>query len=185
MKAIFCDIDGVVIHDPGHLHLPEQISFLPKAIISLKKVQEAGFFLAFISNKGGAFAKKNLDLKGLEAIDKSYISTLKKEGLDGENLATYYCSHYPPGDCECRKPKEGMFKQAISDHHINIEESYAIGDKVSDLQPAIGLGCKLGVLVKRNTEFFDIDKEKNEANGQYIMLDSLSHAISYILNKNE
>ena len=35
-------------------------------------------------------------------------------------------------DCNCRKPKTGMFMQAVNDYHINLSKSYVLGDKLRD-----------------------------------------------------
>ena len=47
----------------------------------------------------------------------------------------YYCPHLAEGiieqykiDCDCRKPKTGMFHDAARKHHIDLTQSVMIGD---------------------------------------------------------
>lgn len=61
----------------------------------------------------------------------------------------YYCPHHategtPPYllDCNCRKPKTGMIEKASEDLDIDIENSYVIGDRTSDLELGFRAGCK-------------------------------------------
>ena len=63
--------------------------------------------------------------------------------------AKYYCPHHPTAgkppyrkDCSCRKPKPGMILQAQKDYEIDIERSYMIGDKITDIEMGKGLRMK-------------------------------------------
>jgi D-glycero-D-manno-heptose 1,7-bisphosphate phosphatase len=156
-KALFLDIDGTVIYDPGYVYQSSQIVFLPHTIQALQTAQELGFFLLFISNKGGAFYKKHLTSSGLVEIDMVFKAVLQKHGITFKQIATYYCPHYPQkdGPCDCRKPAAGLFKKAIQEHDIDASQSITIGDKVSDLIPGAATGQKEFYLVKRNQKFYE------------------------------
>ena len=52
----------------------------------------------------------------------------------------YYCPHLPDAqiekyriDCKCRKPKLGMYEVAVKELDIDLNQSWAIGDKIRDL----------------------------------------------------
>jgi D-glycero-D-manno-heptose 1,7-bisphosphate phosphatase len=70
----------------------------------------------------------------------------KKNGID--ILKIYYCPHGTDANCECRKPKIGMILQANADFNINLEKSWLIGDKISDIQTAINANIKNTILIK-------------------------------------
>lgn len=180
-KALFIDIDGVVIFDPNYLSKISEIEFLPNALKALKMAEVEGYKIIFISNKGGVFAKKGLNQDDLAKIDQFFIKSIVDFGISKSAIATYYCTHYPPEECLCRKPKNGLFKKAIIDNNVDVMASYAIGDKVSDLTPALDLGCSQGILVKRNLTHFEADSSFHP---KQIMLDSLYEAINYLV-KNE
>lgn len=51
----------------------------------------------------------------------------------------YFCPHLPDAqvekyrlNCDCRKPKLGMYERAVREHDIDLSRSYAIGDKIRD-----------------------------------------------------
>ena len=69
-------------------------------------------------------------------------------------LHFYYCPHHKEGivplyavECEFRKPKPGMIKQAIKDYDVNISNSFLIGDSQRDVDAAEAAGIK-GYLFK-------------------------------------
>ena len=70
----------------------------------------------------------------------------KKNGIN--ILKVYHCPHSPEFDCECRKPKIGMITQACSDFNIDLEKSWLVGDKISDIKTAINANIKNHILIK-------------------------------------
>lgn len=78
--------------------------------------------------------------------------------------AIYFCPHLKGAkvkeydvDCDCRKPKPGMFLQAKLDLNLDLENSIMIGDHASDLIAAKNAGIKKLVLVG---EHIASEKEK-------------------------
>ena len=55
---------------------------------------------------------------------------------------TYYCSHKPDDNCECRKPKIKFLKEAEKEFGIDLKKSFVIGDKKSDFEMGRNAGCK-------------------------------------------
>ena len=47
-----------------------------------------------------------------------------------------FCPHNPDENCTCRKPKSGMILQSLNDFSIDLENSWLIGDKLSDIECA-------------------------------------------------
>ncbi len=182
-KALFIDIDGTVVEDVGYVSEPRDLKLLPKVTQTLVKAQNAGFLLVFHSNKGGAFQKKGLTERGLRLLDTAFRRLLVNNGVKTK-VYTYYCSHYPDTEnqiqCVCRKPKTGLFDKAIKELNIDPKISFAIGDKISDLLPALAVSVKRVVLVKRNGEYFDIKKSEDKINID--RCNNLSEAFEIILS---
>jgi D-glycero-D-manno-heptose 1,7-bisphosphate phosphatase len=63
--------------------------------------------------------------------------------------ATEHCPHHPEvtGPCDCRKPATGMHRRAAAALGIDLARSYYVGDKVTDVLPAVELGGQ-GILVR-------------------------------------
>ena len=97
--------------------------------------------------------------------------------LDG----IYYCPHHPEGkgefkaDCDCRKPKAGMFLEAIKDLNIDPTQSYMVGDKLEDLLAAEAAGVKTKVLVKTGKPVTAEGEAKAD-----LVLDSVVDLVRYI-----
>ncbi|HJX45583.1 MAG TPA: HAD-IIIA family hydrolase [Patescibacteria group bacterium] len=176
--ALFLDRDGVLIFDPKYLHKKNQVKILG-GVESLINTQKKGFLNVIISNQS-VVAKGLLTKDKMWEID-SYIKRLL--GKRGVKIAgSYYCPHDPKitGDCVCRKPKSGLLKKAIEKLNIDPEKSFVIGDKLSDLQAAYNAGVRIGILVKRNQDYWDIDSEALK--GIEYRADNLEGAIKIIIN---
>ena len=72
---------------------------------------------------------------------------LKKKDIYIDEI--FYCPHHINGsvkkyaiDCNCRKPKTGMIDMALKKYPIDMNKSYMVGDKDTDLET----GKKAGVL---------------------------------------
>ena len=79
------------------------------------------------------------------------IRTLEEQGI--HISAVYYCPHHPKAqvekyrvDCECRKPKLGMYEQAVRDFDLEPGKCAAVGDRLRDCSVCGPFGCR-GFLV--------------------------------------
>ena len=139
-KAVFLDRDGTINKDFGYVYKPEDFCFLDGVIEGLRLLQEAGFLLIVITNQSGIARGYYTEEEYLK-LEQYVDETLRKEGV--HLTQTYHCPHLDE-DCNCRKPKTGLFYQAAKDWDIDFSESYAIGDKERDLcicreQPVEGI----------------------------------------------
>lgn len=74
-------------------------------------------------------------------------------------LKVYYCPHSPDEKCDCRKPKPEMINKAIKDFDIDRNNSWLIGDKISDIETAINANIPNRILIsndKKHLEFTNI-----------------------------
>ncbi len=149
-KAVFLDRDGTINVEKHYLYKIEDFEFIPGVIDGLKMLQDAGFLLVIITNQSGIGRGYYTEQEYYKLMDYMCIE-LKKNGI---NIAgSYYCPHLKDAsvekyriDCECRKPKLGLFTQAIQELDIDIDRSFAIGDKIRDLEICFNTNCR-GFLV--------------------------------------
>jgi D-glycero-D-manno-heptose 1,7-bisphosphate phosphatase len=59
-------------------------------------------------------------------------------------------------ECDCRKPKTGLIKQACMDFEIDLTHSFVIGDMASDMELANQAGIK-GIMVETGYGLGEID----------------------------
>ena len=151
-KAIFLDRDGVVNEEVDYLHRPEDVILTPGLAEAVRKIHAAGYLAIVISNQSGV-ARGMFGMDAVKAVENRICELLRQENADVPD-AFYYCPHHKKGtvpelsfECECRKPKPGMFLHAAADWQVDPAQSYMIGDRMSDLHAAKAAGCAGGVLV--------------------------------------
>jgi D-glycero-D-manno-heptose 1,7-bisphosphate phosphatase len=140
--AVFLDRDGTLMRDVDYCGDPNDVHVFPGAADALRKLKEAGYKLIIITNQS-AIGRGYFTEGDYRAVEREVVRQL------GENLidATYFCPHVPDGQCECRKPQPGMILQGARDHHLDLRQSFFIGDKQSDVECGRNAGVKT-VLVR-------------------------------------
>jgi D-glycero-D-manno-heptose 1,7-bisphosphate phosphatase len=143
--AAFLDRDGIINEDFGYIYQIEKLVLkegLPELLSSLKV---KGYWLIVISNQSGIargyFTKADVDKLHLDLNQMIH----EKGGAKIDRY--FYCPHHPNGivpeyslDCDCRKPKTGLIRQACDAFPIDMSKSFFLGDKGSDVDCAIAAG---------------------------------------------
>ncbi len=145
-KAIFLDRDDTLIEDTGYISSPEQVKLLTgvaRALIELKALE---YKLVVVTNQS-AVARGIVTEKVLGDIHKrlEQLLTEKNAFLDG----IYYCPYHPKGvvkkyrqESDCRKPNPGMLLRAAEEMDIDLDESWCVGNSISDVEAGLRAGCK-------------------------------------------
>ena len=174
-KAVFLDRDGTINVEKHYLYKIEDFELLPSVVEGLKKLQEAGYLLIVITNQSG-IARGYYTEEEYNRLNQHMLGVLESKGVYISDV--FYCPHLPDAkiekyrvDCNCRKPKLGMFYDAVKKWNIDLEQSWAIGDKERDLAICDGTGCR-GIIVGT----------VNRMN--YRWVSSLDEAARIILNSN-
>lgn len=152
-KAIFLDRDGTINVEKHYLYRQEDFEFLPGVIDVLKQLQRMDYLLIIVTNQSG-IARGYYTEEDFQRLNSWMMDYLKSQGVTITDV--YYCPHLPDAkvaeyrmDCECRKPKLGMYERAIREHDIDLSQSYAIGDKIRDCAICESTPCK-GFLIGYN-----------------------------------
>ncbi len=153
-KAVFLDRDGTINVDKNYLYKIDEFEFLPGAVEALRLLQSAGFLLIIITNQSGIARGYFTEADYLKLTDWM-LAALKNYGVNISGV--YYCPHLPEAEiseyrkvCDCRKPKTGLFEQAVRDFDIDLAKSYAIGDKPRDCAICETTDCK-GFIIGRTS----------------------------------
>ena len=153
-RAVFLDRDGTLNRYVGFLRRLEDFELLPGAAEAVRLLNRAGY-LAIVATNQPVVARGEVSLDELREIHNKMETLLGQEGayLDG----IYVCPHHPdrgfPGErteykivCDCRKPKPGLLLQAAEDFHIDLAQSWMIGDSESDLEAGKAAGCRVAAI---------------------------------------
>ena len=136
-RAVFLDRDGTINVDKRYLYRAEDFEYLDGAVEGLRHLGDMGFILVLITNQSG-IARGYYSEDDYKKLDAWLKADLKSKGVTLEK--SYFCPHHPSGTvpgyaraCECRKPKTGLFWKAAGELGIDMDRSYAIGDRMRDL----------------------------------------------------
>ncbi|MFH0807857.1 MAG: HAD-IIIA family hydrolase [Elusimicrobiota bacterium] len=142
-KAVFLDRDGTIIEDKGYLNDPQGLEFIEGAIPAMKMLSENGFKLILVTNQSG-IGRNIVTLDQLKTIHDKLAGVLSLNSIRFDEIE--FCPHLPEQKCLCRKPNTGMAKRAAEKANIDLQKSYCIGDKMTDVEFAKKFGGK-GVLI--------------------------------------
>ncbi|MFA6321766.1 MAG: HAD family hydrolase [Candidatus Omnitrophota bacterium] len=154
MKAIILDRDGVINKDPAgwteHSYVTrwEDFYFLPGAKEALKLLNEAGYDIILISNQGGV-SKKFFSQEALDKVTANMLGEIEAGGAKIKKV--YYCVHQDKDNCDCRKPKTGMFVRAEKELGIKSGGAYFIGDGKMDVEAGSRMGLKTILVLSGKT----------------------------------
>ena len=183
-RAIFLDRDGTINTDKDYLYRISDFEFIPGCTEALRALTNAGYRLIIISNQSG-IARGYYTEADYLALDEWLKNTLRAQGI--ELTATYYCPHLPDAPveryrmtCTCRKPAIGLYEKAIREWDIDPSLSYAIGDRMRDLEICKSTGCR-GFLLNTTEPEAIIDDVKKGIYPDIRYAADLSEAASDIL----
>jgi imidazoleglycerol-phosphate dehydratase/histidinol-phosphatase len=139
-KVLFIDRDGTIIEEPADEQVDslEEFRFLPGVITALSKIaKETDFELVMVTNQDGlgtpAFPEESF-----RPSHNKMVQILKGEGVEFAEI--FIDRTFPDENAPTRKPGTAMLTRYLS-QGIDIESSYVIGDRITDLKLAENLGC--------------------------------------------
>jgi len=144
-KIIFLDRDGVINEEVNYLRNIEDFVFIEGIFKSMHYLKELGYEFIIITNQSG-IARGLYSEADYKKIDLWMKSVFKKHNLD--ILDSIHCPHKPEDDCNCRKPKPGMFDFCFQKYSISKENSWMIGDSKRDIEASLAAGINNNILVR-------------------------------------
>lgn len=141
-KVLFIDRDGTIIAEPPEtfqVDRLDQIEFLPAVLRNLYFIrQKLDFEWALVTNQDGlgtdVYPQENFD-----AVQKMFLEILKGEGIEFDKI--FIDNSFPEDNLPTRKPGTAMLTEYFTDEY-DLEGSFVIGDRITDVQLAKNLGCK-------------------------------------------
>ncbi len=160
--AVFLDRDGVINIDFDHVGDPSRIVYVEDALQAIKLFNDLGLRVFIVTNQAGIG-------KGLYS-EKDYLACMKKLRNDLYNIGAFYDDiRFCPYHSEAvvikyrvenhfwRKPNPGMLLDLMIEWNTEINESFIIGDKQSDIAAGEAAGLK-GYLFNQNDNLLDFAK---------------------------
>ena len=153
-KGVFLDRDGVInpyVYNPefGTVESPSspaEFTVGPGVVEAIVEFNRLGLAVIVVSNQPG-IAKGKFTAALLEQVTKKMHLQIEDGG--GKIDGVYHCLHHPEAvvpayrvDCECRKPRPGMLLAAARDWDISLQDSYTVGDGITDIEAGRAVGTR-------------------------------------------
>lgn len=180
-EIIFLDRDGVINKDPGgwtehnYVTRREDVMFITGSLEAIKKLTDAGYDIILMSNQAGV-SKGYFSEKELGEVNSAILEGIKRAG--GKIRKVYYCIHQDSDDCDCRKPKTGLFKKAEKELSVIAAASYFIGDGKMDVEAGAKMKLRTVLLLSGKSS---LEEVKSWSVKPDYIFDDLAEAVGFIL----
>ena len=168
MKVFFVDRDGVINKEVGYLHEISKFEFIEGTIDGLKTIINKGYKIIIVTNQSG-IGRGMYDINAFEILNDWMLKKFESKGV--KILDVFFCPHSPNENCSCRKPKPGLFLEAQKKFNIDMEQSWSIGDKETDVEAASLSGITNTVLVRSGHKINETTSKSN------FIIDSLANIV--------
>lgn len=154
-KCIFLDRDGTINQYRGFVYKEEDFELEECAMEAIRKINKSGYLAIVVTNQP-VVARGLCEIEDVERIHRKLATLLGREGVFLDDIL--FCPHHPvkgfPEEnpaykipCECRKPKTGMIQKAAEKYHIDLANSWIIGDTTMDLQTGVNAGLHTALVM--------------------------------------
>lgn len=154
-KVLFIDRDGTIISEPPDEQVDnlQKLSFLPGAISFLSKIAtETDFELVMVTNQDG-LGTESFPEETFWPVQNKMLEILKGEGVKFAEI--FIDKTLPAQKAPTRKPGTAMLTKYLA-QGIDLESSYVIGDRLTDVELAKNLGCKAILISDKKTANADL-----------------------------
>jgi len=151
-RLLLIDRDGTLIKEPADEQIDsfEKLKFVKGVFKNLAFIrQNLDFKFVMVSNQDG-LGTPSFPEETFWPVHHFILQTLEGEGITFDDIKID--PHFPEDNHPNRKPGTGMLTEYINNPDYDLENSYVIGDRESDRQLAVNLGCKALILGDQGTE---------------------------------
>lgn len=140
MKLIVLDRDGVInVDSASFIKSPAEWKPIPGSLEAIARLHQAGYRVVVATNQSGV-GRNLFDMDTLNAIHQKMHQSVA--ALGGRIDAIFYCPHTGDDNCDCRKPKPGMFRRIAGCFNVDLTGVPTVGDSLRDLQAADQVGAR-------------------------------------------
>lgn len=146
--GVFLDRDGVInktIMNNGTSTPPRslpEVEILPEVPKALEIFRNLSLQIVIVTNQPDA-SRGSITTEQIVEIN-NYI--LKLTGISN----IYTCFHDNHNQCDCRKPLPGLLTKAAKELNIDLNKSYMVGDRWSDVEAGNAAGCQSFLVIKEH-----------------------------------
>lgn len=175
-KAVFLDRDGVLTISEfrdGRSFAPRTLAdfqIYPDAGEAVRALKSAGFVVIVVTNQPDVGA----GLMDIRLINEMHDQLSASMPVDDIEVSTETCEQAVCSGSDRRKPGTGMLMSAAKRWNLDLESSYMVGDRASDVEAGLKAGCRC--------VFIDLGYTSEKApTGQSETVKSVSEAAAWIV----
>jgi imidazoleglycerol-phosphate dehydratase/histidinol-phosphatase len=136
---LFIDRDGTLVDEPPDEQVDafEKVRLTAGVIPALLRLRDAGYRFVVVSNQDGrgTDAFPEADFAPVHAFINALFAS---QGIQFD--AEFFCPHFEADGCDCRKPRTGLLTRFLLENPPDLQRSFVIGDRQTDLDLAANLG---------------------------------------------
>jgi imidazoleglycerol-phosphate dehydratase / histidinol-phosphatase len=181
-KVLFIDRDGTIVVEPEDEQVDtfEKLTFLPGVITSLSKIaKETDFELVMVTNQDG-LGTESYPEKTFWPVQNKILEILKGEGVVFNEI--FIDKTLPSQNAPTRKPGTALLVKYLA-QGIDLNSSYVIGDRQTDVELAKNLGCK--AIFIGNNKLPEAELSTSSWDDIYKYLKNIPRTASVIRKTNE
>ncbi|PIF70383.1 bifunctional histidinol-phosphatase/imidazoleglycerol-phosphate dehydratase HisB [Flavobacterium sp. 2] len=141
-KVLFIDRDGTIVLEPENLQLDslDKLEFYPKAFQYLAKIAgELDYELAMVTNQDG-LGTDSFPEDTFWPTQNFILRAFENEGVLFDEI--FVDRSFPEENAPTRKPRTGMLTKYLNNPEYDLENSFVLGDRLTDVELAKNLGAK-------------------------------------------
>ncbi len=149
-KILFLDRDGTIIKEPEDEQIDslEKLEFVPGVFrVLYQLINQFDYELVMVSNQDG-LGTGSYPVESFNLVQEKLLTTLKGEGIEFSGILID--DSFPVDKSPNRKPRTSMVKKYLNPE-LDYENSFVIGDRLTDLQLARNMKLK-GILLGKNSD---------------------------------
>jgi imidazoleglycerol-phosphate dehydratase/histidinol-phosphatase len=157
-KVLFIDRDGTLVIEPQdnyQVDSLEKLEYFPLVFQNLCSIaNHLDYELVMVSNQDG-LGSESYPSKTFELVQERIMKAFSNEGIIFQEVLIDPSRE--EDNSPNRKPRTGMVQEYISGDY-DLEHSYVIGDRITDIEFAKNIGCK-GILLHEQNKIQELEAQ--------------------------
>ena len=151
-KVLFIDRDGTLVLEPPvdyQLDSLEKLEYYPQVFQYMAKIaKELDYELVMVTNQDG-LGTTSFPEETFWPAQNKIIDAFKKEGVVFSEV--HIDKSFPHENADTRKPRTGLLTKYFNADVYDLQNSFVLGDRITDMELAKNLGAK-GIFLSENPD---------------------------------
>ena len=160
-KVLFIDRDGTLALEPKDYQLDaiEKLEFYPEVFTYLRKIaKELDYELVMVTNQDG-LGTKSFPEDTFWPTHNFLLKAFENEGIQFDSI--FIDKSLPAENATTRKPRTGLLTAYLDESKYDLQSSFVIGDRITDIELAYNLKAK-GIFIANDSELGYSESSKQD-----------------------